>query len=70
LKIRTIEAGRSLLPIEVKATARPRVDDAKHLRVFREEYGRRCRPGLVLHTGDAIEWLAPGILAAPWWKVL
>ena len=65
-----IEAGRTLLPIEVKATARPRVDDAKHLRVFREEYGRRCRPGLVLHTGDAIEWLAPGALAAPWWKVL
>jgi hypothetical protein len=65
-----IEAGRTLLPIEVKATARPRVDDAKHLRVFREEYGRRCRPGLVLHTGDAIEWLAPGLLAAPWWKVL
>ena len=65
-----IEAGRTLLPIEVKATARPRVADAKHLRVFREEYGRRCRPGLVLHTGDAIEWLAPGILAAPWWKVL
>jgi hypothetical protein len=65
-----IEAGRTLLPIEVKATARPRVDDAKHLRVFREEYGRRCRPGLVLHTGDAIEWLAPGALAVPWWKVL
>jgi hypothetical protein len=65
-----IEAGRTLLPIEVKASARPRVDDAKHLRVFREEYGRRCRPGLVLHTGDAIEWLAPGLLAAPWWKVL
>src|SRR5947208_2461209 len=65
-----IEAGRTLLPIEVKATARPRVDDAKHLRVFREEYGRRCRPGLVLHTGDATEWLAPGVLAAPWWKVL
>ena len=65
-----IEAGRTLLPIEVKATTRPRVSDAKHLRSFREEYGRRCRPGLVLHTGDAIEWLAPGALAAPWWKVL
>jgi hypothetical protein len=24
----------------------------------------------VLHTGDAIEWLAPGLLAAPWWRVL
>lgn len=47
-----------------------RVGDAKHLRTFREEYGRRSRPGLVLHTGDAIEWLAPGVLEAPWWKVL
>jgi hypothetical protein len=65
-----IEAGRSLLPIEVKATTRPRVGDGKHLRVFRDQYGRRCRPGLILHAGDAIEWLAPGILAAPWWKVL
>src|SRR6202171_2871571 len=55
-----IEAGSMLLPIEVKATARPRVGDAKHLRTFREEYGRHCRPGLVLHTGDAIEWLPPG----------
>lgn len=65
-----IEAGGTLLPIEVKATAKPRVADGKHLRAFREEYVRRCRPGLVLHTGDATEWLAPGILAAPWWKVL
>lgn len=65
-----VEAGRTLLPIEVKASAKPRVDDARHLRSFRGEYGSRCRPGLVLHTGDAIEWLGPGILAAPWWKVL
>ena len=49
-----------LLPIEVKVTARPRVGDAKHLHTFRAEYGRSCRPGLVLHTGDAIEWLAAG----------
>jgi len=65
-----IESGDRLLPIEVKTTSRPRVDDAKHLRTFREEYGRRCRPGLLLHTGDRIEWLGPGILAAPWWKVM
>src|ERR687888_669404 len=57
-----IEAGRTLLPIEVKSTARPRPDDAKHLLVFREEYRRRCRPGLLVHTGDAIEWLAAGVL--------
>lgn len=65
-----IEAGRTLLPIEVKVTAKPRVVDARHLQTFREEYRRHCRPGLVLHTGDVIEWLAPGVLAAPWWKVL
>ena len=65
-----VEAGRTLLPIEVKATTRPRVDDARHLRTFREEYKGRCRTALLLHTGDSLEWLAPGILAAPWWKVL
>lgn len=65
-----IEAGDTLLPIEVKTADKPRTGDAKHIRVFREEYGRRCRPGLVLHTGDSIEWLAPGILACPWWRVV
>lgn len=65
-----IEAGRALMPIEVKASPRPRVADAKHVLSFRQEYGKRCRAGLVLHTGDAVEWLAPGVLAAPWWKVL
>jgi hypothetical protein len=28
--------------------------------VFREEYDRHYRPGLVLHTGRDIEWLTPG----------
>jgi uncharacterized protein len=65
-----IEAGGKLLPIEVKATSRPRLADAAHLRTFRREYGKKARPGLLLHTGSALEWLAPDVLAAPWWKVL
>ena len=65
-----VEAGRQLLPIEVKASARPRLADAAHLRTFRAEYGKRSRAGLLLHTGSALEWLAPDVLAAPWWKVL
>ena len=64
-----IDAGGTLLPIEVKATAHPRVADARHIQTFREEYAGQCRPGLVLHTGDRVEWLAPGVLAAPWWRV-
>ncbi len=28
-----------------------------------------ARAGLLLHTGNTIEWLAPDVLAVPWWKV-
>lgn len=24
----------------------------------------------LLHAGDAVEWIAPRVLAAPWWRVL
>jgi len=65
-----IEAGGRLLPIEVKATGRPRLGDARHLRTFRAEYGKKARPGLLLHTGSTLEWLAPDVLAVPWWRVL
>ena len=65
-----IEAGDRLLPVEVKATGRPRFRDIRHLLTFRSEYGSRARAGLLLHTGDTVEWLAPGVLAAPWWRVL
>jgi predicted AAA+ superfamily ATPase len=65
-----IEAGGKLLPIEVKAGARVRLADGAHLRSFRKEYGKRARAGLLLHAGSAIEWLAPDVLAAPWWRVL
>ena len=65
-----IEAGDQLLPIEVKSSNRPRISDAAHLRAFRAEYRDRSTPGLLLHTGSALEWLTPDVLAAPWWKVL
>ncbi|MGA2819837.1 MAG: ATP-binding protein [Anaerolineales bacterium] len=65
-----IETGGQLLPIEVKATGRLRLADAAHLRAFRAEYGKKARTGLLLHTGDAVEWLAPDVLAAPWWNVV
>jgi hypothetical protein len=65
-----IEAGGKLLPIEVKATAKPRLADCAHLRTFRLEYGRKARAGLLLHTGRTVEWLTPDVLAVPWWRVL
>lgn len=65
-----IEVGGKLLPIEVKATAKPRLADCAHLRTFRQEYGRKARAGLLLHTGRTVEWLTPDVLAVPWWRVL
>ena len=65
-----IEAGGKLLPIEVKSTSQPRLADCANLRTFRQEYGRKARAGLLLHTGSAIEWLTPDVLAAPWWRVI
>src|SRR5690606_17931345 len=65
-----IETKGKLLPIEIKATTRPRIADAVHLRAFGAEYGKKARAGLLLHTGTMLEWLAPNVLAAPWWRVL
>ena len=65
-----IEAGDRLLPIEVKATASPRLADCSHLRTFRAEYGSKARAALLLHTGSSVEWLTADVLAAPWWRVL
>jgi predicted AAA+ superfamily ATPase len=65
-----IETGGRLLPIEVKASSRPRHADTTALRTFRSEYGKKARAGLLLHTGNTLDWLAPDVLAAPWWRVL
>lgn len=50
-----IEMGNDLLPIEVKATKRPRLRDTANLRAFRREYVNESRSGLLLHTGKTLE---------------
>ena len=65
-----IEAGDRLLAVEVKAKTAPRLADISGLRLFQEEYPERCIGGLLLHGGDETQWMAEGVLAAPWWRVL
>jgi predicted AAA+ superfamily ATPase len=65
-----IETSGRLLPIEVKATNRPALRDIAALRTFRQEYGKKARAGLLLHTGTMLDWLAPDVLAVPWWRVI
>ena len=64
-----VESDGRLLPIEVKATSRPRLSGVAGLRAFRAEYGEASRAGLLLHTGSLLEWITPDVLAAPWWAV-
>lgn len=65
-----VEWKGKLLPIEVKATGKPRLSDARGLIQFRDEYPDLSLTGLLLHTGPEVEWIADGVLAAPWWNVI
>lgn len=65
-----IESRNALLPIEVKAAARPSSRDARHLRAFLDQYPDMADGGLVLHGGPDTYWVADRILAAPWWRVV
>ena len=65
-----IEAGDRLLGIEVKATTNPGVGDTRGLRLFQQEYPDRFAGGVLLHGGRDTQWLAEGVLAVPWWRVL
>lgn len=51
--------------IEIKATSRPRVADARHLLWMAEHLGDRFIGGTVFHTGPGIIELAPRIVALP-----
>jgi predicted AAA+ superfamily ATPase len=65
-----IEWKGRVLPIEVKATSQPRLADARGLLAFRAEYPEISRAALLLHTGTETGWIAEGVLAAPWWRVI
>jgi predicted AAA+ superfamily ATPase len=65
-----VEEGDRLLPLEVKATRRPRLDDAAGLGAFLGEFGDRAPGGLVLHGGTEVRWLRDRVLAVPWWRIL
>lgn len=65
-----VEHDERLLAIEVKSSARLRGRDLRGLEAFRAEYPDRFHGGLVLYDGTDVRWLADGILAAPWHRVL
>ncbi len=65
-----IEHQNRVLPIEVKSATTVNYRDAAGLLAFRAEYGAESRFGLLLYGGAETYWVAPDILAAPWWAVV
>ncbi len=65
-----IEAGRTLLPIEVKATTRPSHRDARHLLTFLATHSPAARAALLLHAGNETIRLEDRVLAVPWWRIV
>jgi predicted AAA+ superfamily ATPase len=65
-----LEAKRSLLPIEVKASRRVRAEDGRGLEAFLDEHAKQVRVGLLLYDGKEIFPLSPRVLAAPVGSVL
>jgi len=57
--------GERIVGIEVKASAAPGNEDARHLRWLSDELGARFVAGVVLHTGPRLYELSDGIIAAP-----
>jgi len=65
-----LETRDRVLPIEVKASARLRLGDARGLGVFLKEYADQAPAGLILYTGSEITWMRANVLAVPWWRVM
>lgn len=58
-------AATRVIAIEVKASATPNADAARHLAWLRDELGSRFLKGVVLHTGPRVFELDKAIVAAP-----
>ncbi len=57
--------AQQIIGIEIKATAAPTTDDARHLGWLRDQIGERFAAGVVLHTGPASFPLGERLWALP-----
>jgi uncharacterized protein len=65
-----LEHHNRLLAIEVKTTARPTLNDWRHLTRFVADYSDTCHGAVLLHAGDETYQVADRVVIAPWWRVL
>lgn len=64
-----IEKVGRLIPIEVKLTSSPKLNDVRHLKTFLQEYPNAHQGFLICHC-EMPMLLADNITALPWQKML
>lgn len=60
-----ITTGSGIIGIEIKNRARVRAADGSGLRALAQTLGDEWAGGLVVHRGEDLEELAPGLWAVP-----
>ncbi len=60
-----VVTGGRLVPIEVKLSATPRPAMASAIKTFQKDFGDKALPGYVVHPGDMMLPLGPGVTALP-----
>lgn len=60
-----VEHGTTLVPIEVKASSTPRPAMAEGIQALRRDLGDRVGHGYIVHTGEGVLPLGPGVTAVP-----
>jgi predicted AAA+ superfamily ATPase len=61
-----VDLGRTAIPIEIKASARPALSELKGLKIFLDDHKAVARHGYVITTGAKKEKIADNITAIPW----
>jgi len=60
-----VESSKGVLPIEVKASPRARLQECRSIELFLDEHPEEARVGLLLYGGSEVVPLTPRVLAAP-----
>ena len=65
-----VEAGGRLLAVEVKGAATPGLTDTRDLCLFARSIGISLPAACCCTGGREMQWMAEGVLAVPWWRVV
>jgi len=60
-----IETQSGLLPLEIKLSETPRLEMAKGIHAFRRDFKEKALPGYVIHPGNVVLPIGPGVTALP-----